>query len=172
LSQFAQTLIGPGDGVSAANARAVVRRPNICIVSSCGGHLTEVRELKPAYERYEHFFVINERIMLPTDMEGRTYFIRHAERDLLVLTNLWEAWRILRAERPALILTTGAGPAVPFAMLGKLLGIPTVFIEDMNRVLAPSLTGRILYRLGARCFYQWPALGRYFPRGIYGGPLA
>ncbi|MGH7949464.1 MAG: hypothetical protein ACREQF_09590, partial [Candidatus Binataceae bacterium] len=99
--------------VSIRNGRAAEGPAKICIVSSCGGHLTEVRELKPVYERYEHFFVINERIMLPADMEGRTYFIRHAERDPLVLINLWEAWRILRAERPAVILTTGAGPAVP-----------------------------------------------------------
>jgi beta-1,4-N-acetylglucosaminyltransferase len=146
--------------------------PKICIVSSCGGHLTEVRMLKPAYERYEHFYVINERILLPEDMDGRTYFIRHSERDLLFLVNLWEAWRILRCERPCLILSTGAGPVVPFALIGKILRIPTVFVEDMNRMTRPSLTGRIMYHLADRFFYQWQALERFFPNGICGGPLA
>ena len=47
----------------------------ICIVSSCGGHLTEVRCLKPAYEAHEHFYVLNDRALLPPDMEGRTFFI-------------------------------------------------------------------------------------------------
>jgi UDP-N-acetylglucosamine:LPS N-acetylglucosamine transferase len=154
------------------NAAANHRAPSICIVSSCGGHLTAVRELRPAYADLEHFYVINERIMLPADMEGRTIFIRHAERDLNVLANFYEAWRVLRARRPALILTTGAGPAVPFAIVGRLLRIPTVFIEDMARVLAPSLTGRIMRHVASRCFYQWPGLARYFPRGVYGGPLA
>lgn len=143
----------------------------VCVVSSCGGHLTEVRALRPVYERYEHFYVLNDRLLLPEDMEGKTHFIRHSERDWQSLVNLWEAWRILRKERPDLILSTGAGPAVPFVLLGKMLRIPSVFIETFTRVTAPSLTGRIMYRLADRFFYQWKPLERFFPKGVYGGPL-
>lgn len=143
----------------------------ICIVSSCGGHLTEVRVLKPVYQRYNHFYVLNDRLSLPSDMEGKTYFIRHSERDLLFFVNLWEAWRILRKERPHVILSTGAGPVVPFALVGLLSRIPTVFIEISTQVTQPSLSGRIMYYLAARFFYQWKPLQRYFPKGTYGGLL-
>ena len=143
----------------------------ICIVSSCGGHLTEARALKPVYERYEHFYVVNDRILLPKDMEGRTYCIRHSERDWLFFVNLWEAWRILRRERPGLILSTGAGPVVPFALVGKLFHVPTIFIEISTQVTDPSVTGRIMYYLADRYFYQWEALVRHFPKGTYGGLL-
>ena len=94
----------------------------VCVVSSCGGHLTEVRALRAAYARYRHFYVLNDRVLLPADMEDKTYFIRHSERDLLFVVNLFEAWRILTAERPDVILSTGAGPVVPFALGGRLLG--------------------------------------------------
>lgn len=144
----------------------------VCIVSSCGGHLTEVRALKPVYERYEHFYVLNDRVFLPKDMEGKTYFIRHSERDWLFLMNLWEAWRILRKERPGLILSTGAGPAVPFALAGNIMGVPSLYIETFTRVAKPSLTGRIMYYLAARFFYQWKPLERYFPKATYGGFLS
>ena len=144
----------------------------ICIVSSCGGHLTEVRTLKPVFNKYDHFYVLNYRILLSDDMDGRTYFISHSERDWRFLLNLWEAWRILYRERPGLILSTGAGPVVPFALAGKLLRIPTMFIESFTRVTRPSLTGRIMYRLADRFFYQWQGLREYFPRGVYGGTLA
>ena len=77
-------------------------KPKICIVSSCGGHLTEVRTLRAAYDDCEHFYVINKRAFVPADMEGKTYFIRHSERDLLFFVNLWEAWIILRKEKPEL----------------------------------------------------------------------
>jgi UDP-N-acetylglucosamine:LPS N-acetylglucosamine transferase len=143
----------------------------VCIVSSCGGHLTEVRALKPLYERYEHFYVLNDRISFPKDMEGRTYIIRHSERDLLFFVNLWEAWKIFRKERPNLILSTGAGPVVPFTLVGKLFGIKVIFIEISTQVIKPSLTGRIMYRLADRFFYQWKSLNRYFPKGTYGGLL-
>lgn len=147
------------------------QKPKICIVSSCGGHLTEVRALKPVYERHEHFYVLNDRVLLPKDMEGKTYFIRHSERDWLFFVNLWEAWRILRKERPALILSTGAGPVVPFALAGNIMGVPTLYIETFNRVAEPSLSGRIMYYLADRFFYQWRSLEKIFPKGIYGGPL-
>jgi UDP-N-acetylglucosamine:LPS N-acetylglucosamine transferase len=143
----------------------------ICLVSSCGGHLAELRELMPAYAAHDHFYVVNDRIEVPKDMEGRTIFISHAERDWRVLVNFREAWRILHRERPALILSTGAGPAVPFAVVGKLLGIPTIFVESGAQVRRPSLTGRLLYPMAERFFYQWPELERFYPKAILGGLL-
>ncbi|HTY54351.1 MAG TPA: PssD/Cps14F family polysaccharide biosynthesis glycosyltransferase [Candidatus Binataceae bacterium] len=140
-------------------------------MSSCGGHLTEVRMLKPAYEHHEHFYVLNERIALPEDMQNKTYFIRHSERDWLFFINLWEAWKIMRREKPALILSTGAGPVVPFALIGKILRTPTIFIETLAHVRHPSMSGRIMYYLAERFFYQWKPLERYFPRATYGGRL-
>jgi beta-1,4-N-acetylglucosaminyltransferase len=130
-----------------------------------------MRLLRSAYQKYEHFYVLNEPIELSQDMRGRTYFIRHAERDLLLLVNLWEAWRILRQENPDLILSNGPGTLVPFALVAKILRIPTLFIEEMNRVTRPSLTGRIMYHLADRFFYQWKGLRHYFPKATYGGPL-
>lgn len=140
-----------------------------CIVSSCGGHLAEVRALKPVYDQHEHFYVLNDKALLPDDMQGRTFFIRHSERDLLFFINLWEAWRILRRERPSIMLSTGAGLIVPFTLVGKLLGIPTIYIEISAQVADPSLTGRIMYHLADKFFYQWRSLECYFPNGIYGG---
>ena len=144
----------------------------VCIVSSCGGHLTEARCLKRAYEGYEHFFVVNDRVILPPDMRGRTYFITHSERDWKFIVNLLEAVRILARERPDVILSTGAGPAVPFAILGKaLFRCKVIFVETITRVKAPSLTGRIMYFLADDFFYQHDALKTFFPKGTCGGPV-
>ena len=118
-----------------------------------------------------HFYVLNSPIELPTDMKRKTYFIRHSERDLLFFYNLLEAWKILKKERPALMLSTGAGPIVPFSLIGKLFRIPTLYIETFTRVNRPSLTGRIMYRLADRFFYQWKSLEKVFQKGHYCGPL-
>lgn len=141
----------------------------VCIVSSCGGHLTEARQLEPAYGAFDHCYVLNDRALLPSDMIGRTYFIRHSERDWHFVTNLREAWSILRRERPHVILSTGAGPAVPFALVGRILGCTIVFVETITRADRPSLTGRIMYRLAHRFYYQWESLAPFFPKGVYGG---
>lgn len=144
----------------------------VCIVSSCGGHLTEVRCLKPAYETYEHFYVLNDQAMLPPDMQGRTCFIAHSERDWKFLLNLWEAFQVLRKEKPTVILSTGAGPAVPFAVIGRIFfQTRVIFVETITRVERPSLTGRIMYWLAHDFFVQWPSLSRYFPKARFAGPL-
>ena len=115
--------------------------------------------------------MLNDKVDLPKDMEGKTYFIRHSERDWLFFTNLLEAWKILLKEKPHLILSTGAGPVVPFALVGKCFKIPTIFIETFTRVKEPSLSGKIMYWLADRFFYQWEPLTLFFPKGTYGGPL-
>ena len=144
----------------------------ICVVSSCGGHLTEVRCLRPAYEKLEHFYVLNDKALLPQDMLDKTIFITHSERDWRILVNLWEAFHILRARRPQVILSTGAGPAVPFALVGRFIfGMKVIFVESITRVARPSLTGWIMYWLATSFIYQWEELRRHFPKGRLGGPL-
>ena len=144
----------------------------ICIVSSCGGHLTEARCLMPAYEMYDYFYVLNDRAILPKDMQGKTYFISHSERDLKLLVNFYEALKIILKEKPQVILSTGAGPVVPFAIVGRLLfGIKVLFIESITRIHAPSLTGRIMRYVATDLMYQWPMLKHDFPKGKYIGTL-
>lgn len=126
----------------------------------------------PAYKHYEHFYVLNNKSLLPPDMTGKTYFVTHSERDWTFLVNLWEAYQILRTERPDIILSTGAGIAVPFAIAARFLPqISVIFVETMTRVSAPSLTGKIMYYLAHRFYYQHAALKTYFPRAIYGGTV-
>jgi len=144
----------------------------ICIVSSCGGHLTEIRTLREVYSQYDNFYVLNSKSQLPSDMSDKTYFITHSERDWKFFLNLWEAFCLLRKKRPDMILSTGAGPVIPFAIIGRLFfGVKIVFVETITRVQTPSMTGRIMYRLAHVFYYQWEPLRRYFPKAIYGGTL-
>jgi beta-1,4-N-acetylglucosaminyltransferase len=144
----------------------------ICIVSSAGGHLDEVRALRPAYAAYEHFFVINQPVEPTPEMRGCTYFVRHSERDLMFVVNLFEAWKILRKERPDVLISTGAGAIVPFSIVGRLFfGTKVIFIECMCRVHSPSLSGRIMYWLANRFYFQTEQLHSIYPRGIYKGGL-
>jgi beta-1,4-N-acetylglucosaminyltransferase len=144
----------------------------ICIVSSVGGHLTEVRQLRPAYEEYDHFYVLNDRALLPPDMVGKTYTIAHSERDWKFLLNLWEAYRILRRERAKVIISTGAGPVVPFAIVGRLLfGVRVIYVETITKIHAPSLTGKIMKHLADKFYFQWDSLRPFFPNGEFSGPV-
>jgi beta-1,4-N-acetylglucosaminyltransferase len=148
-----------------------MKRKKICIVSSCGGHLTEVRMLQPVYSNYDFFYVLNDKAILAKDMQNCTYFITHSERDYKFFINLWEAFRIIRKEKPSLLLSTGAGPIVPFTLIAKLFGIKTIYIETFTSVDKPTLSGKIMYYLADAFYYQWNTLKKYFPKGEYIGSL-
>lgn len=143
----------------------------ICIISSVGGHLTEVLQLKDIYMKYDFFFVINDKRNISEEINERAYFITHSERDWKFLINLYEAFNIFRKERPNVILSTGAGPAVPVSLVGKFFGCSIIFIESFAAVERPTLTGRIMYYIADKFFYQWEKLGKYYPKGIYGGSI-
>lgn len=143
----------------------------ICIVSSCGGHLTEIKCLSEIYSKYDHFYVLNDKAILSNDMVNITYFIKHSERDLYLLLNLYEAFIILFQENPSVILSTGAGPVIPFSILARLFFLKTriIFIETITRVHRPSLTGRIMYFLAHDFYYQWESLKNFYPKGKFLG---
>jgi beta-1,4-N-acetylglucosaminyltransferase len=143
----------------------------IGLVSSCGGHLTEIRTLMPIYAEYKHFYVLNDKAILAADMQDKTYFITHSERDWKFFKNLWEAWKILRKERPQILLSAGAGCIIPFTLIGRLLGIKTIYVETMAGIEKPTLTGRLMYYLAHAFYYQWQSLKRYYPKGEYIGTL-
>lgn len=125
-----------------------------------------------AYAEYDHFYVLNDDLLLPSDMKGKTQFISHAERNWLVILNIYEAWRILMKEKPDIILSTGAGPVVAFAIVSRLFfSAKIVFVETITRVKHPSMTGKLMYYLAHDFFYQWESLKNHFPKGKCCGPV-
>ena len=167
------------DSADIAQAVAAVREavhafaPNtddpVLLVTPSGGHLTEMRNLAPCYEDRPHHYVINMPIIETPAMVGRTTTISVSQRDWKFFVNLGEAMVILRRERPRVILTTGGGFSVAFTLVAKLLRIPTVYVETVAKVVIPTATGRVMYRLADRFFYQWPYLQKFFPTGHYIG---
>ena len=77
-----------------------------------------------------------------------------------LVLNLRLAWSTIRGRDPQVILSTGAGLAVPFFLVGKLLGRRLVYVESLTRTETLSLSGRLVYRLADSFFVQWPAVAR------------
>jgi beta-1,4-N-acetylglucosaminyltransferase len=62
------------------------------------------------------------------------------------------------------ILSTGAGVAVPFLILGKLLGRRTVFVESITRIETLSLSARLALPFIDLLYVHWPQLQARYPR--------
>jgi UDP-N-acetylglucosamine:LPS N-acetylglucosamine transferase len=143
----------------------------ILIVSSVGGHLQEVMTLAPAFEGHDVGLVLNDRFDPPPGLGDWFWQIPHGERDLLFGAYFLWAWRIVRSFRPRILVSAGAGHAVPFALIARLHGAKVIFLETMTAVSRPSVSGRLVYPLSHLFLYQWEELRAAFPRGRYVGPI-
>jgi UDP-N-acetylglucosamine:LPS N-acetylglucosamine transferase len=146
----------------------------VLLVCSPGGHLQQMLALEPAWRGAERAWVTlpgadAESLLREEDVTLGHSPTNRSVRNLLRNTAL--AWRVLRRRRPDAILSTGAGLAVPFFLVGWLLGIRRVYVESVTRTESLSLSGRLVYPLADRFFVQWPAVAARFRRAEYAGAV-
>ncbi len=79
--------------------------------------------------------------------------------------------KVLLKARPKVIITAGAGIAVPISIFGRLLGVKIIYIESVSRVRALSTTGKIMYHIAHLFFVQWEPLKEKYTKAIYAGRL-
>lgn len=145
----------------------------ILLVACPGGHILQMLALKPAWEDLEHRWVTLEaadtKFLL--DPENRDFAHGPTARNIPnFFRNLRLAWKIVRRYKPDVILSTGAALAVPFFVVGRVLGVRLVYVESFTRVQRPALTGRLVYPLTNAFFVQWPTSSRR-RRAIYAGSI-
>ena len=71
-----------------------------------------------------------------------------------------------------MIVSTGAGVAVPFFVFGWLRGIPTVYLEVYDRIDSPTLTGRLCRPFTRLFCVQWEDQRKFYPGSRRRGPAA
>ena len=88
-----------------------------------------------------------------------------------LLRNVVLAIRTLRRERPDVIVSTGAGAAVPFFWIGRLLRTPTVYLEVYDRIDSPTLTGRLCRPVTDLFLVQWDQQRALYANAVVAGPV-
>jgi len=144
------------------------------LICSPGGHLQQMLALAPAWRDLERVWVTLPGADVDAALAGEETVLANGptNRSLVnLLRNTALAWRLLRERRPDAILSTGAGVAVPFFAIGKLLGIRLVYVESVTRTESISLSGRLVYPLADRFLTQWPASAARLRRAEYVGSV-
>src|SRR3954471_16610047 len=103
----------------------------IMLVCSPGGHLLQLLSLEPAWQGLDAVWVTYpaadvQYLLADRDVVPAFGPTHRSIRKLL--SNLPVAWREIRRCDPDVILSTGAGPAVPFFVVGKLLRRRLVYV--------------------------------------------
>ncbi len=151
----------------------------ICLICSLGGHFEQMTKLRDIYSKYENFFII-PKISYRSQMkvaENRTREIldinegRGIRNPVLFVIAFIQSLIILLKEKPTIILSTGAGIAIPSFLLAKILRIKTIYIESFARIKFPSKSGKFCYYLSDLFLIQHENLLKYYPRAKYYGSL-
>ena len=142
-----------------------------CLAFSPGGHWAELERATEGISFADVFHVTFDAGRpgddgIPGDAGIRRYNLCHPRRSIRrTLLNARQSWRILRRERPELVISTGADVAVPILLLAKLFGAKVVFIETAGSA-EPTLAGRLVYPVADLFIVQWPDRLARFPRAV------
>jgi len=156
----------------------------VLVVLGDGGHTRDtLRLVELLGPKYEYSYVMSTldqisegKIKLP----GPVYKVPvprgklpHPLRDLyaLVSCSVQEAMVLFKV-RPKVILDGAAGIGVSLSVVGRLLGVKIVYLENSCRVYTLSTSGKLLYHMAHLFFVQWEPLKEKYPKAIYAGRLA
>lgn len=157
---------------------ANIKRKKVLFISSLGGHLTQLLQLKPLFEEYD-YHIVTEKSIITEDLskQYRISFLMYGARNYPfkyifklsynILTSLYYFLR----ERPDVIVTTGAHTAVPICYIAKVFGKKVVFIESFAKTSTPTISGKMVYPIADLFIVQWQSMIKHYPKAVYGGSI-
>ncbi|MHC4572973.1 MAG: PssD/Cps14F family polysaccharide biosynthesis glycosyltransferase [Planctomycetota bacterium] len=150
------------------------RALRVGVACSAGGHRVQAEQLAPVYKKYDYFYFtfsggVADKMMKTARVRTIPNIVIHNPLSWAIGFVL--SARAALAERPDVVITTGAGVVVFFCIFAKMLGAKLIYIESMARIERPTLTARFLYPFADLFFVQWPGLLNYFPRARFVGRL-
>lgn len=138
----------------------------ILIACSSGGHLTQALALRDWWGRHDRcwatFPVADARSRLSDERVYEIHYptVRHLPN---LMRNVGLARRVLAAERPDIVFSTGAAIALPFFAQARFFGARTVYLEPVDRITSPGLSGRLVHPFTDEFLVQWESMLRHHP---------
>ena len=130
--------------------------------------------LKPFWQDKERFWVTfdkdDAKSLLKDEKMYPCYYPTNRNLKALII-NTKLAWKLLKTEKPDLIISSGAAVAVPFFWIGKLFGAKLVYIEVFDRIDKPTMTGKMVYPITDKFIVEWEEMKKVYPRAINLGSI-
>lgn len=150
------------------------KKIKIGLVTSRGGHLFQLYNLKDWWKRYDRFWVTDKGedsdFLLKDEKIYYGFFPEH--RNLFnALRNFFLGLKILSKEKPDLLVSTGAGIAPPIFLAGKILGQRLIFIDSYSFVEYPSFSAKLVHPIVDKLLVQHAAIIKLLKRAEFWGRL-
>lgn len=155
-------------------------KKKVLFISSTGGHLDELLQLYPLFEKYDYNIITemdkaNES--LKEIYKDKLYFLPYGTRAKLfiyIFQYLYLCFKTLYYYfklRPKVIITTGTHTAGPMCIIGKIFGSKIIYIETFANTSKKTVTGRLIYPIADLFIVQWKEMLKIYPKAVYGGSI-
>lgn len=152
----------------------------ILFISSTGGHLNELIQLKPLFKKYDYHIITEKNrstIGLKKEYGKKIDYLVYGTRKKIFeypfkfIYNCFKSLILYLKIRPKYIVSTGTHTAVPMCYLGKLFGSKIIFIETFANRNSKTLSGRLVYPISDLFIVQWEEMLELYPKAVYGGAI-
>ncbi len=166
------------DGINTLEGDILKKKKKVLFISSTGGHLCELLELAPMFEKYD-YYIITEKTKSNLGLKKKYpkkvgYLVYGTKRRILtypfkLLYNCFKSLFYYIKVRPKVIITTGTHTAGPMCCIGKIFGSKIVYIETMANSHTKTSTGKLIYHFADLFIVQWEEMLELYPKATYGG---
>lgn len=155
-------------------------KKKVLFISSCGGHLNELMQLKKCFDKYD-YHIITEKNESTKEMKKEynnkiSYLVYGTKKHMLIypfvlLINSFKSLFYFIKYHPKYIVTTGTHTAGPMCCIGKLFGSKIIYIETFANINTKTKTGSLIYKFADLFIVQWESMLEIYPKAIYWGWL-
>ncbi len=155
-------------------------KKKVMFISSTGGHLDELMQLKVLFKKYDYTIVTEKdksNESLKNKYGDRLFFLPYGTRAKIISYIFKYLFLCIKTVylyikiRPKVIVTTGTHTAGPMCILGKLFGSKIIYIETFANTNRKTQTGKILYHIADLFIVQWEEMLKLYPKAVYGGSI-
>jgi len=152
----------------------------VMFISSTGGHLDELMQLRPLFEKYDYHIVTEKddsTRKLKEKYGDKISYLPYGTRKkifryLFIYTYLcFKTIYLYCRIRPKYIVTTGTHTAGPMCYFGKLFGSKIIYIETFANKNRKTATGKLIYPIADLFIVQWEEMLELYPKAVYGGAI-
>ena len=148
-------------------------KKKVLFISSTGGHLNELLQLAPLFEKYD-YNIITEKDKANENLKEKygekLYFLPYGTR-AKIFSYIFKYLFLYFKIRPKVIVTTGTHTAGPMCILGKIFGSKIIYIETFANTNKKTATGRLIYPIADLFIVQWEEMLKIYPKAVYGGSI-
>ena len=153
-------------------------KKSVMFISSTGGHLNELLQLKDVFKQYEYCLITEKTKSngyLKDEFKDRVHFLIYGTKyhmltyPFKLLANCFISLYYYIKYHPDYIVTTGVHTAGPMCCIGKIFGSRIVYIETFANMVSKTSTGKLLYPISDKFVVQWESMKKLYPKADFWG---